>query len=207
MPFARGLRPSGAALRLHAAGKACGDHPLGQRSLFGRPRKALADRPSHVPRLLSKVRRRLVVARKLLFLGFAQQLLRQDQGVGGLCPDLSIQSRAQGLLGLNQARRRADRTAGRSEHSGQDHDDEGSVATTDNNGDGDITEADQVDPDDEDTWYQEPPAPAEDASGFHHHVVAPGAWSTAFTNPFLVDRGGDGWTAPGLSAQVEEVSP
>ena len=96
--------------------------------------------------------------------------------------------------------------AGRALHPAADLDDDGSVETTDNNGDGVIDDADQADPD-EDTWFQEPPSPAEDASGFHHQVVAPGAWSAAFTNPFLVDRDGDGWTAPGLIAQVEEASP
>jgi hypothetical protein len=29
-------------------------------------------------------------------------------------------------------------------------------------------------------------------------VVAPGVWPVAFSNPFLIDRDGDGWNAPGL---------
>jgi hypothetical protein len=29
-------------------------------------------------------------------------------------------------------------------------------------------------------------------------VIAPGVWPEAFTNPFLIDRGSVGWTAPGL---------
>ncbi|HVZ75468.1 MAG TPA: CehA/McbA family metallohydrolase [Polyangia bacterium] len=33
---------------------------------------------------------------------------------------------------------------------------------------------------------------------FDLEAVAPGVWPTAFTNPFLLDRTGDGWTPPGL---------
>jgi hypothetical protein len=33
---------------------------------------------------------------------------------------------------------------------------------------------------------------------FDLEAIAPGIWPTAFTNPFLLDRDGDGWTAPGL---------
>jgi hypothetical protein len=33
---------------------------------------------------------------------------------------------------------------------------------------------------------------------FDLEAVAPGVWPVAFTNPFLLDRNGGGWTAPGL---------
>ena len=50
----------------------------------------------------------------------------------------------------------------------------------------------------EDACYREPPRPEQDATRFHAHVIAPGLYPTAFTNPLLVDRNGDGWKAPGL---------
>ena len=34
---------------------------------------------------------------------------------------------------------------------------------------------------------------------FDFHAIAPRAWPTAFTNPFLIDVAGDGWKAPGLA--------
>jgi hypothetical protein len=33
---------------------------------------------------------------------------------------------------------------------------------------------------------------------FDVEAIAPGVWPTAFTNPFLLDLDGGGWTAPGL---------
>ncbi|HSS37192.1 MAG TPA: hypothetical protein VLT58_00340, partial [Polyangia bacterium] len=33
---------------------------------------------------------------------------------------------------------------------------------------------------------------------FDLQAVAPGVWPAAFTNPFLIDVDGGGWTAPGL---------
>ncbi len=90
--------------------------------------------------------------------------------------------------------------AGRPLWPAEDLDDDGVPDTTDTNGDGAIDAADQVDPDDEDTWWAEPPRPAPDDAGFHQWIVAPGTWTAAFTNPLLIDRGGDGWTPPGLPA-------
>lgn len=78
-----------------------------------------------------------------------------------------------------------------------DVNDDGLVDTTDNNGDGAINTNDQPS-DDEDDWYNEPPMPEPDDPRYHLHVVAPGTWPTCFSNPLLIDRAGDGWTAPGL---------
>ncbi len=81
-----------------------------------------------------------------------------------------------------------------------DLDDDGIVDTTDNDGDGSIDQRDVeddedsgplTDPPDPDPWSEDPRR--------HVVVVAPGTWPTAFTNPFLIDRDGDGtWSAPGL---------
>ncbi|MDB4979918.1 MAG: hypothetical protein JWM82_670 [Myxococcales bacterium] len=44
-----------------------------------------------------------------------------------------------------------------------------------------------------------PPNAAESGlERFDLEAVAPGVWPAAFTNPFFIDRTGDGWTAPGL---------
>jgi hypothetical protein len=44
-----------------------------------------------------------------------------------------------------------------------------------------------------------PPNAAEPSSErFDLEAVAPGVWPAAFTNPFLLDRDGGGWKAPGL---------
>lgn len=75
---------------------------------------------------------------------------------------------------------------------------DGLVDTTDNDGNGVIDIRDQDGIDDAEDYYQEPAAPEPDDPRFHLHVVAPFTRPTAFTNPLLVDRTGDGWTAPGL---------
>ena len=94
--------------------------------------------------------------------------------------------------------------AGRPLVAAADLDDDGLADTTDNNGDGVIDDFDHAAvQDDEDEFYQEPARPDLDAAGFHQWVAAPGTWTTSFTNPFLVDRSGDGWTAPGLGAGME----
>ena len=77
-----------------------------------------------------------------------------------------------------------------------DLDDDGLPDTTDNDGNGIIDERDQKGSDDESDWYEEPPRPREDDPRFHAWTIAHGHWSTAFTNPFLIDRRGDGWKAP-----------
>jgi hypothetical protein len=79
-----------------------------------------------------------------------------------------------------------------------DLDDDGLVDTTDNDGNGVIDERDQDGIDDAEDYYREPPAPAPDGPRFHLNVVAPTTYPAAFTNPMLIDRLGDGWTAPGL---------
>jgi hypothetical protein len=71
-------------------------------------------------------------------------------------------------------------------------DDDGLPDTTDNNGDG------QVDQRDNPGEFHEPGRVSEDDPRFHLETLAPGGWSTAFSNPFLVDFRGDGWVAPGL---------
>lgn len=78
-----------------------------------------------------------------------------------------------------------------------DLDGDGRPETTDNDGDGVLDHRDWlVRPADE--RYVEPGRPPNDDRRFHAHAIAPGHWATAFTNPWLVDRKGDGWAAPGL---------
>jgi hypothetical protein len=43
-----------------------------------------------------------------------------------------------------------------------------------------------------------PIRPPADDERFDVEAIAPGVWPTAFSNPFLVDLDGGGWTAPGL---------
>ncbi|MBX3207862.1 MAG: PHP domain-containing protein [Labilithrix sp.] len=76
-----------------------------------------------------------------------------------------------------------------------DLDDDGLPDTSDNDRNGVVDERDRRGVQKAD-WYAEPPRPRESEARFHAWVVAYGHWSTAFTNPFLVDRRGDGWTAP-----------
>ncbi len=77
-------------------------------------------------------------------------------------------------------------------------DDDGVLDTTDNNGDG-VVDVRDHEGRDEDDDYQDPPSPTQADARFHVNVVAPGTWPTAFTNPFILDREGDGqWSAPGL---------
>jgi hypothetical protein len=76
-----------------------------------------------------------------------------------------------------------------------DVDDDGLPDTTDNDGNGVIDQRDR-DGRADDAWYVEPPRPREADTRFHAWVVAHGHWSAAFTNPFFVDRTGDGWKAP-----------
>jgi hypothetical protein len=73
-----------------------------------------------------------------------------------------------------------------------DLDNDGLVETTDNNGDGEINLADQVG-----TLSEPGPAELRDPR-FHIQAVAPGVLPTSFSNPFLLDRDGDGFTPPGL---------
>ncbi|MBP9114090.1 MAG: hypothetical protein KBF88_14860, partial [Polyangiaceae bacterium] len=80
----------------------------------------------------------------------------------------------------------------------RDLDGNGLVDTTDNNGDGVINERDR-DGLEEDATYKEPSRPKESDPRFHAQVVAPGHWSTSFTNPFLLDRGAPGFAGPGFS--------
>jgi hypothetical protein len=71
-------------------------------------------------------------------------------------------------------------------------DDDGLPDTTDNNDDGKVDAADVP------GEFREPGRVPENDPRFHLETLAPGAWSTAFSNPFLIDWGGDGWVAPGL---------
>ncbi len=77
----------------------------------------------------------------------------------------------------------------------KDLDGDGYLDTTDNDGDGVIDDRDRAGRDEE-KRYVEPGRPAESDPRFHAQIVAPGHWSTAFTNPFLLDLGADGWTGP-----------
>jgi hypothetical protein len=77
----------------------------------------------------------------------------------------------------------------------KDVDNDGVPDTTDNNNDGVIDDNDRYNRK-EDDWYTEPARPLESEGRFHAYTVAHGHWSTAFTNPFLIDRRGDGWKAP-----------
>jgi len=79
-----------------------------------------------------------------------------------------------------------------------DLNDDGIVDTTDNDDSGTIDVHDVYAVEDDDEIYVEPPMPSEDDPRLHVHLVGKGAWPTAFTNPLLVDREGDGWTPPGL---------
>ena len=45
---------------------------------------------------------------------------------------------------------------------------------------------------------EEPPRPADTDPRFHAHIISPGLWPGAFTNPLLLELTGDGWDAPGL---------
>jgi hypothetical protein len=76
-----------------------------------------------------------------------------------------------------------------------DLDDDGLPETTDNDRNGVIDTRDHRGLD-EDDWYEEPARPRESEPRFHAWTVAHGHWSAAFTNPFLIDRRGDGWKAP-----------
>ena len=79
--------------------------------------------------------------------------------------------------------------------------------TGDNNGDGAIDWRDveglEEEPDDltclEDTGPQaEPPAPGRADPGYAFWAVTPGGYPLAFTNPFVIDAGADGFVAPGV---------
>jgi len=80
-----------------------------------------------------------------------------------------------------------------------DLDDDGVLDTSDNDGDGD------VDPDDvdegEDSGPLDPPADPIDPADprFAATRVVPGLWPMGFSNPFLIDRAGDGWDPPGVA--------
>lgn len=88
--------------------------------------------------------------------------------------------------------------AGLPQYVAEDLDDDGLPDTTDNDGDGDI-DANDLEGEFEEEPFTEPARPSsEDDSRYHLDVIAPGTWPTAYTNPLLVDRDGDGWEAPGL---------
>jgi hypothetical protein len=80
-----------------------------------------------------------------------------------------------------------------------DLDDDGVPDTMDTNGDGVIDRADiPADEDDEELRFPNPGRPPAGDPRFALQVIAPGTWPYAFTNPFLLDLDGGGWTAPGL---------
>ena len=76
-----------------------------------------------------------------------------------------------------------------------DLDNDGIPETTDNDGNGVIDDRDREGLEDDDR-YREPPRPRETEARYHAWIYAPGHWSSAFTNPLLIDRRGDGWKAP-----------
>jgi hypothetical protein len=71
-------------------------------------------------------------------------------------------------------------------------DNDGLPDTTDNNGDGRVDKKDGI------GEFREPGAVSADDPRTHIQVLAPGTYPYAFTNPFVIDWDGDGWTAPGL---------
>jgi len=78
-----------------------------------------------------------------------------------------------------------------------DLDDDGLVDTTDNDGDGDIDDDDALPEEGDEGDFVGPARPEDPADPrFHLDVIAPGTWPTAFTNPFLLDRGAAGWKEP-----------
>jgi hypothetical protein len=78
----------------------------------------------------------------------------------------------------------------------RDLDDDGLPETGDNNGDTVVDRSDEVS--EEEDAFVEPRTAEEDDPRFHLNAIAPGAWPTAFTNPWLVDIDSNGWGAPGL---------
>lgn len=76
-----------------------------------------------------------------------------------------------------------------------DLDDDGLPDTTDNDGNGVIDARDHAGRAEAD-WYAEPARPREGDPRFHAYAIVDGHHSTAFTNPFLLDRRGDGWRPP-----------
>jgi hypothetical protein len=80
-----------------------------------------------------------------------------------------------------------------------DLDNDGVVDTMDNNGDGVIDNRDiPDDEDDEDLRFPDPTRPPAADPRFHLDAIAPGTWTYAFTNPFLLNLDGGEWVAPGL---------
>jgi hypothetical protein len=70
--------------------------------------------------------------------------------------------------------------------------------TGDNDGDG-VADASDVAAGETDGPITPTPDPTDPASPLYHAAtIVPGLWPTAFTNPLLVDRTGNGWEAPGL---------
>ncbi len=76
-----------------------------------------------------------------------------------------------------------------------DLDFDGIVDVLDANGDGVADASDAAEPEPELL-----PPPADTEPRFHLHVVSPNSYPAAFTNPFLLDVDGGGWTEPGLPA-------
>jgi hypothetical protein len=80
-----------------------------------------------------------------------------------------------------------------------DLDNDGLPETADNNGDGVVDNRDvPADDDDDDLRFPNPGRPPATDPRFHLEVIAPGTWTYAFTNPFLLNLDGGEWVAPGL---------
>jgi hypothetical protein len=80
---------------------------------------------------------------------------------------------------------------------GLDNAKDGMPDTSDNNGDGEVTAADVAEGEDFGP-IKNPPFPAETDPDFHFANVADNGFPFAFTNPFLLDRDGNGkFDAPG----------
>jgi hypothetical protein len=80
-----------------------------------------------------------------------------------------------------------------------DLDDDGVVDTLDTNGDGVVDKRDiPADDDEEELRMPGPARPAVADPRFHLEAIAPGTWTYAFTNPFLLNLDGGEWVAPGL---------
>jgi hypothetical protein len=73
-----------------------------------------------------------------------------------------------------------------------DLDDDGLADTTDNDCNGVVNDSDAPD------GFRQPRVLGETDPRFHANVIAPGHFSTAFTNPFLIRFHDGAWVAPGL---------
>ncbi len=80
-----------------------------------------------------------------------------------------------------------------------DLDDDGVPDTSDNNGDGEIDDADIEEGEDSGPLVAPPDPTDPDDPRFVCTQVIPGMWPSSFAGPILIDQAGDGWDPPGVS--------